>query len=60
MSELLNSGFTKEHLEKIRKETVKKWESIGFLEGLKGEVKPNIAQLYECCASSLLTGDTKN
>jgi len=42
----------------IRKETQAKWESLGFLEGLKGHVKENIAQLYENQASSLLTEST--
>ena len=32
----------------------KHWESLGFLEGLKGHVKNNIAQLYESQASCIL------
>jgi len=42
----------------IRLETQNKWESLGFLEGLRGHVKENIAQLYENQASSLLTETT--
>jgi hypothetical protein len=42
----------------IRKETQAKWESLGFLEGLKGHVKENIAQLYENQASTLLSEST--
>jgi hypothetical protein len=39
----------------IRLETQSKWDSLGFLEGLKGHVKENIAQLYENQASTLLS-----
>jgi hypothetical protein len=42
----------------IRKETQSKWDSLGFLEGLKGHVKENIAQLYENQASQLLSEST--
>jgi hypothetical protein len=35
-----------------------KWEGLGFLEGLKGHVKENIAQLYENEASHLLNEST--
>jgi len=44
----------------IRLETQSKWESLGFLEGLKGHVKENIAQLYENQASTLLTESTSS
>jgi len=57
-STLLNSGTVglanMKNMKKMREETAKKWDSLGFLEGLKGHVKPNIAELYECCASSRL------
>jgi len=42
----------------IRLETQTKWDSLGFLDGLRGHVKENIAQLYENQASSLLTEAT--
>jgi hypothetical protein len=42
----------------IRLETQSKWDSLGFLEGLKGHVKENIAQLYENQASTLLSETT--
>ncbi len=62
MSHLLTSGqvgnIGLNHMKAIRKETQAKWESLGFLEGLKGHVKENIAQLYENQASSLLTEST--
>ena len=44
-----------EHLKQIRTKTMSKWDSLGFLEGLKGHIKENVAQLYENQASSLLT-----
>ena len=62
MGHLLNSGevgnIGLEHLKQIRSKTIGKWDSLGFLEGLKGHVKENIAQLYENQASSLLTEAT--
>lgn len=62
MSHLLTSGkvgnIGLNHLKQIRKETQSKWDSLGFLEGLKGHVKENIAQLYENQANSLLTEST--
>lgn len=50
-------------INKNQKQMVDKWSKLGFLDGLTGHVKTNIAQMYECCASSLLnevdtTGDT--
>jgi len=62
MSHLLTSGevgsIGMNHMKAIRKETQSKWESLGFLEGLKGHVKENIAQLYENQASTLLNEST--
>ena len=62
MSHLLTSGqvgnIGLNHMKAIRQETQAKWESLGFLEGLKGHVKENIAQLYENQASALLTEST--
>src|ERR1035437_2761619 len=61
-SSLLTSGqvgnIGLNHMKAIRKMTQEKWDSLGFLEGLKGHVKENIAQLYENQASSLLTEAT--
>lgn len=53
-SRLLNSGEIGNIGEKHRKQIKNKWDGLGFLEGLKGHVKPNIAKLYECCASTQL------
>ena len=44
-------------MKQIRKDTISKWESSGFLDGLSGHVKTNIAELYCCKASSLLNDD---
>ena len=46
------------HMKAVRQETQAKWNSLGFLEGLKGHVKENIAQLYENQASMLLSETT--
>jgi len=62
MGHLLNSGevgnIGLEHLKQIRSKTITKWNSLGFLDGLKGHIKENIAQLYENQASSLLNEST--
>jgi hypothetical protein len=62
MSSFLNSGqvgnIGLNHMKEIRKQTQSKWESLGFLEGLKGHIKENVAQLYENQASSILTEAT--
>jgi hypothetical protein len=62
MSHLLTSGqvgnIGLNHMKAIRKETQSKWESLGFLDGLRGHVKENIAQLYENQATTLLTEST--
>ena len=62
MGHLLNSGevgnIGLEHLKQIRSKTISKWNQLGFLEGLKGHVKENIAQLYENQASALLNEAT--
>lgn len=62
MSHLLNSGqvgnIGLNHMKVIREQTQQKWDSLGFLEGLKGHVKENVAQLFENQATSLLTEAT--
>ena len=47
-----------DYMKQIRKMTQEKWESLGFLEGLGGHIKENVAQLFENQASSLLTETT--
>ena len=42
------------HLKVIKEDTLAKWDNIGFLDGLKGHVKENIAQLYENQATNLI------
>jgi len=62
MSHLLNSGqvgnIGLNHMKVIREQTQQKWDSLGFLDGLKGHVKENVAQLFENQATSLLTEAT--
>ena len=63
MSHLLNSGqvgnIGLNHMKQIRNQTQAKWKSLGFLDGLKGHVQENVAQLFENQASSLLTESTE-
>jgi len=62
MNHLLTSGeignIGLNHMKQVRQQTQQKWEGLGFLEGLKGHVKENIAQLYENEASHLLNEST--
>ena len=58
MGALLESGMVGniglKHLRVIREDTIRKWDELGFLEGLDGHMKDNIAQLYENQASYLI------
>jgi hypothetical protein len=58
MGALLESGLVGniglKHLKVIKEDTINKWEKLGFLEGLKGHLKENVAQLYENQASYLI------
>jgi hypothetical protein len=38
--------------EQIRSQIQAKWDSLGFLDGLNGHIKPEIASLYECCKTA--------
>jgi len=62
MGNLINSGevgnIGLEHLRQIRQKTISKWDQLGFLKGLNGHLKENIAQLYENTASVLLNEST--
>jgi hypothetical protein len=62
MSHLLTSGMVGNiglnHMKEVRKKVQEKWDQTGFLTGLQGHVKENIAQLYENQASSLITEST--
>ena len=50
----LGKSIGDEHSKRIQKEISDKWEESGFLERLKGHVKPNLALLLECCKSQKL------
>jgi hypothetical protein len=58
MGALLESGLVGniglKHLKVIKEDTINKWDRLGFLDGLKGHVKENMAQLYENQASHLI------
>jgi hypothetical protein len=58
MGALLESGMVGniglKHLRVIKEDTIKKWNDLGFLEGLEGHMKDNVAQLYENQASYLI------
>jgi hypothetical protein len=58
MGALLESGLVGniglKHLKVIKEDTINKWDRLGFLEGLRGHLKENVAQLYENQASFLI------
>jgi hypothetical protein len=58
MGALLESGLVGniglKHLKVIKEDTINKWDRLGFLDGLKGHTKENMAQLYENQASHLI------
>jgi hypothetical protein len=62
MSHLLNSGTVGNiglnHMKEVRKKVQQKWDTTGFLTGLQGHIKENVAQLFENQAGSLLTENT--
>jgi hypothetical protein len=63
MGYLLKSGevgnIGLKHQKAIREATVNKWGELGFLEGLDGHVRENIALLYENQASTLINETTE-
>ena len=62
MGYLLKSGevgnIGLKHQKAVREATVSKWNDLGFLEGLNGHTRENVALLYENTASSLITETT--
>jgi hypothetical protein len=58
MGALLESGLVGniglKHLKVIKEDTISKWDRLGFLDGLRGHIKENMAQLYENQASHLI------
>jgi hypothetical protein len=62
MGYLLKSGevgnIGLKHQKAVREATVNKWNDLGFLEGLEGHVRENIALLYENQASVLINETT--
>lgn len=55
---LLKSGqvgqVTQQNLNEMRQDIISRWDNLGFLNGLEGNLKENIACLYENQASSLI------
>ena len=64
MGALLESGLVGniglKHLKVIKEDTINKWDKLGFLKGLKGHLKENVAQLYENQASFLINEATSD
>ena len=64
MGALLESGLVGniglKHLKVIKEDTINKWDRLGFLDGLKGHLKENVAQLYENQASYLINEATSD
>ena len=64
MGALLESGLVGniglKHLKVIKEDTINKWDKLGFLEGLKGHQKENVAQLYENQASYMINEATSD
>ena len=64
MGALLESGMVGniglKHLKVIREDTITKWDKLGFLNGLKGHGRENIAQLYENQATHLINEQTSS
>jgi hypothetical protein len=62
MGALLESGLVGniglKHLKVIKEDTINKWDKLGFLDGLRGHLKENVAQLYENQASFLINEAT--
>ena len=62
MGALLESGMVGniglKHLKVIKEDTINKWDKLGFLDGLKGHGRENIAQLYENQATNLINEAT--
>ena len=62
MGALLESGMVGniglKHLKVIKEDTINKWNSLGFLDGLKGHLRENVAQLYENQATHLINEAT--
>ncbi len=64
MGALLESGLVGniglKHLKVIKEDTINKWDRLGFLDGLRGHLKENVAQLYENQASYLINEATSD
>jgi Major capsid protein Gp23 len=63
MSFLLKSGevgnIGLKQMKLVREQTIQKWDGMGFLDGLEGHNKDNVAQLFENQASFLINEATQ-
>ena len=63
MGQLLNSGqvgnIGANSMKLIREDVINKWDKLGFLDGLNGYSKDNVAQLFENQASYLINEQTQ-
>ena len=63
MGHLLNSGqvgnIGANSMKLIREDVINKWDKLGFLDGLNGYSKDNVAQLFENQASYLINEQTQ-
>lgn len=48
-----------ENINEERKKLIAKWEALGFLDGLSGHLKDNVAELYQCCKTNKINEKTK-
>ena len=64
MGQLLNSGqvgnIGTNSMKLIREDVINKWDKLGFLDGLNGYSKDNVAQLFENQASYLINEQTSS
>ena len=63
MGQLLKSGqvgnIGTNSMKLIREDVINKWDKLGFLDGLNGYSKDNVAQLFENQASYLINEQTQ-
>ena len=49
--------ITLKQLREMREATTKRWKESGFLDGLNGNIKENIALMFDCCPSYIINED---
>jgi signal transduction protein with GAF and PtsI domain len=51
--------ITLKQLREIREATIKRWKESGLLDGLTGNIKENVASMFECCPSYIINEDNE-